>query len=117
MLSQVWWLQGLYHMIHREADTREKVEHIVLDLKDRIINGAIQAAYAHEIGGRKILFVHAGLRPAMLSYLKRELGGDLAPTRIAEYMNSVLLKETVSCPGALVSCPYKDQIFEAGPDR
>ena len=104
-------------MINRQSDTRENVEHIVMDLKERILTGKAQAAYSHLGGNRKILFVHAGLRPAMLSYLNKTLGGTLTPERIAEYMNGVLVRETKSCPGGLANCPYADEIFEAGPDR
>lgn len=114
---EVWWLQGHFHMINRQSDTRENVEHIVMDLKERILAGKAQAAYPHLGGNRKILFVHAGLRPAMLSYLNKTIGGTLTPERIAEYMNRVLVRETKSCPGGLANCPYADEIFEAGPDR
>ena len=114
---EIWWLQGHFHMINRENDTRENVEHIVRDLKDRILRGTATAAYSHIAGNRKILFVHAGLRPAMLSYLRTKIEGELTPERIAEYMNNVLVRETSSCPAGLQRCPYADEIFEAGPDR
>lgn len=67
---ELWWLQGYYHMRHPEADTREVVESVVLDLKERILNGEMNAAFVHQVGAIPILFVHAGLRPSMMQHLQ-----------------------------------------------
>ena len=113
---ELWWLQGLYHMRHPKADTREVVEEIVLDLKAGILDGRQQAAFVLSLGDVDILFIHAGLRPEMLEYLQTKLGNSSAPA-IAEHMNSILQEHTRGCPGFGRRCPYDDEIFQAGPDR
>ena len=60
-------------MRNKRTDSRENIEKIVLDLKQRIVQGKIVAAYVHKINGVSILFIHAGLRPPMLEYLKVRL--------------------------------------------
>jgi hypothetical protein len=60
-------------MRNKRTDSRENIEKIVLDLKQRIVQGKIVAAYVHKINAVSILFIHAGLRPPMLEYLKVRL--------------------------------------------
>ena len=60
-------------MRNKRTDSRENIEKIVLDLKKRIVDGKIVAAYVHKINGVSVLFIHAGLRPSMLEYLKVRL--------------------------------------------
>ncbi len=113
---EVWWLQGAYHMRHPEADTYEVVQEIVLDLKQAILEDRQHAAYVHKIGNMSILFIHAGLRPDMMSYFDRKLD-NVSADSIAHHMNQVLIDHTTRCPGFGKRCAYDDEIFEAGPDR
>ena len=113
---EVWWLQGAYHMRHPEADTVEVVQEIVLDLKQAILEDRQHAAYVHTVGEMSILFIHAGLRPEMMSYLQQKLSNSSADA-IADHMNSVLVEHTFRCPGFGKRCAFDDEIFEAGPDR
>ena len=113
---ELWWLQGLYHMRHTEADTIEVLEEIVLDLKAGIIDGRQHAAFVLPMGEVDILFIHAGIRPKMMDHLGKKLGNSSA-TAIAMHMNLKLQEHTAQCPGFGRRCPYDDEIFEAGPDR
>ena len=54
---------------NKKNDTKEKVEALVTLMKEEILSGAVKGAHSMVKDGLPLIFVHAGLRPDMISKL------------------------------------------------
>ena len=93
---------------NKRTDTKEKVESLIDLMKEEIISGAVKGAHAMDTPeGLPIFFVHAGIRPKMMDYLRKTVPG-LSPDSaensdneahvIAEYVNTKS-QDVKSCEG------------------
>lgn len=115
----IWWLEGKFHMINREADTKEKIVAVVNSMKRGVLDGSVVGSFVHRIGDQPLLFVHAGFRPKFVDKLQRTLP-DSSAEGIAGYVNGLLTDFVQKCTDEskfFVPCEFPDEVFEAGPDR
>ena len=66
------WLEGEFGYKHK-ADTPSVLATAVRQLKHAIAGGSLLGSYLHWVNGLPLLFVHAGLRPAMLTLIDKEI--------------------------------------------
>ena len=117
----IWWLEGKFHMVNREADTYEKVLDVVNRMKRGVLDGSVVGSYVHRIHDQPILFIHAGFRPKFIDMLKTSLS-DASPEGMASYVNEMMIGVIQQChdenvTDEFVTCTFDDDLFEAGPDR
>jgi len=109
----LWWLEGMFDY-RNKGDTPAVRADAVRRLRRVIASGGMVGAFAHWVQGVPLLFVHAGVRPAMLTYISSQLaarGGagraledlhrsDVARA-VADYVNGKV-HETMenTCPGS-----------------
>lgn len=87
-------------------------------MRESILDGRVMASYVHHINNQPILFIHAGLRAAFLSYLKNKQQVDISqPEQIASFVNALLRKRVQQCPANSYNCELNDETFQAGSDR
>ena len=117
----IWWLEGKFHMVNREADTYDKVLDVVNRMKRGVLDGSVVGSYVHRIHDQPILFIHAGFRPKFIDMLKASLK-DSSPEGMATHVNDMLVGVIKQChdesvTDEFVNCAFDDDLFEAGPDR
>ena len=117
----IWWLEGKFHMVNREADTYEKVLDVVNRMKRGVLDGSVVGSYVHRIHDQPLLFIHAGFRPKFIDMLKSSLP-DASPEGMASYVNEKLVSVIQQCydesvTEEFINCTFDDDLFEAGPDR
>ena len=139
---ELWWMEGMTHMRNRKTDTPEITDAVIQKLKSGIMNIEILGAYAHWVNGLPLLFVHAGLRPAMLktiveglvsASMERDKGHTSMHSNgvrgesllasvadidaIASYINERLRNTVDRCSSNSAKCRFRDPLFLAGPER
>ena len=131
---EIWWLTGSYHNRNKDTDDKSSVKEVVEGLKEGIREGRILGSFAARIMAMPILFTHAGFRPAMIDFIRRQHRTrnneieDLQPEDLSQYVNSVVKEMTtpeacshVKRQGDIgkewTHCSYRHELFEAGPDR
>jgi hypothetical protein len=103
-------------------------------MKAGILKGDIRGAFAHRVRGLPLLFVHAGLRPAMTSLIIKSIEKSTGATiqvnstdshqRLVDYINNKVANVLALCPDTspanmtnLKRCKFGDWLFMAGPER
>lgn len=118
---ELWWLEGFFHDRNKQFDTKSKVADIVTRMKGDILSGYVMGAYAHKFNDTPFLFVHAGLRSKMLTYITDNYRHiDVAdPSSIAALINTLLVEAIHACGPGLAPCQQylTNEIFNAGPER
>ena len=121
---ELWWLTGQLSYRNKKNDTKEKVEALVTLMKEEILSGAVKGAHSMVKDGLPLIFVHAGLRPDMISKLHETVPALKNPSDkrgesvvIAEYINKKLLSDLESCGGGMAKCKLDDVLYSAGPER
>jgi hypothetical protein len=114
-------------MRNKKYDTPTITSAIINDMKNGILNNEIKGAYAHWSNGLPLFFVHAGLRPLMLSHLESEIKSTTRPKGLAHlapdvdelafHVNDRLKSVVESCAANGTKCHFRDPIFQAGPER
>ena len=66
------WLEGDFNYKNK-ADTPLVLATAVRQMKHAIAGGSLVGSYLHWINGLPLFFVHAGLRPAMLTLIDKEI--------------------------------------------
>ena len=66
------WLEGQFDYKHK-ADTPIVLSTAVQQMKRAIAGGSLLGSFLHWVNGLPLLFVHAGLRPAMLTLIDKEI--------------------------------------------
>jgi Calcineurin-like phosphoesterase len=133
---ELWWLEGSFHNRNEISDTKEVTTAVVNKMKNSIQEGEIRGAFAHRVKGLPLLFVHAGLRPAMTSLILRNIesrgvtsnsDSSSMHQRLVDYINNKVLQVLSQCldtsgtsessPTGPKKCRFGDPLFAAGPER
>jgi hypothetical protein len=121
---ELWWLTGQLSYRNKKNDTKQKVEALVTLMKEEILSGAVKGAYSAVKDGIPLIFIHAGLRPQMISKLREIVPALVSPsgavgesTVIAEYINAKLLSDVQGCGSGMAKCKLDDLVYSAGPER
>jgi hypothetical protein len=121
---ELWWLTGQLSYRNKKSDTKQKVEALVTLMKEEILSGAVKGAHSTVKDGLPLIFIHAGLRPEMISKLRETVptlknpsGNGEESALIAEYINQQLLKDVQSCGRGMALCKLDDVVYSAGPER
>ncbi len=116
------WLEGRLQFRHKK-DTKDRVLGLISQMKREISNGAVLGAKAVTLStGAEVLFVHAGLRPAMLQLAESTgmVAANATASDIAQWINKVTRDDINECinRGENVPCHnLSGPIYSAGPDR
>lgn len=111
---ELWWLTGLFHDRHKQADTPDKIRSFWEMLTTDIKSGAVQMAYLHRINGVPLVFVHAGYNPKFIKYLAKQ--GAHSAEEIVNHAITSLRTAVSRCTG--IPCKtIKGELYDAGPDR
>ena len=120
---ELWWLTGQLSYRNKKADTKEKVENLISLMKKEILSGAVKGAHAAVKDGLSLLFIHAGLRPAMIDKLRQTVPALQSPSEleesviIADYINAMLVSDLQSCREGTMRCKLENIVYSAGPER
>jgi hypothetical protein len=130
---ELMWFQGSFRYAHAVGDPPNARRRLVTNWTDEVLSGRVRGAWATG----PILFVHAGLRPAMLDRLMlRGFDGAVGFTslpnatlasRVADRISVALAAAVAKCAPAnettvptrrsCLSLSDRDELFSAGPDR
>lgn len=126
----IMWLEGKFDYKHKISDTPNSIGIVVHSMKAAIASGALVGAYAHWVNGLPLVFVHAGLRPAMLDHIATTIGTsttDIDSETVVNYINDRVVSVMNECTDKGGSdelrrsslCQFKetDPLFQSGPER
>ena len=91
----MFWLQGQFHDSNKVTDSDRVREEVVGGMKKLLLDDKIRGAHTLRIHGMPLLFVHAGFRPAMVSYVQdayRQRTGENATSaeHLVKYVNGLV---------------------------
>ena len=135
------WLEGRFQNRNKKFDTQTRVMGLIVQMKAEILNGTVVGAVASTLStGAEVLFVHAGVRPAFLEYVKST--GKLATAssanattsasaaatatpastsaaEMANWINQQTVQDIKECTrsGQNVPCKLVSPLYGAGRDR
>lgn len=130
---ELMWFQGAFRYAHDTGDPPHARRRLVSNWTDEVLAGHVRGAWATG----PILFVHAGLRPAMLDRLMlRGFDGELGFTslpnatlasRVADRISVALAAAVGKCARSnettatarrhCLTLSDRNELFSAGPDR
>ena len=93
----IFWLQGQFHDSNKITDVDQVREEVVSGMKKLLLQDKIRGAHALRVHGMPLLFVHAGFRPAMVSYIQeayRQQTGEnvTSAEHLVKYVNGLVQK-------------------------
>ena len=137
---EIFWLQGNLRFRNKKHDTQKRTLALIQLMKEELCGGVVKGSHALTIPatGRDLLFVHAGLRPDMMTELLRKAamqGLDTDPSGytytsqnisssvVSSWINTETRDDACACldipskDGMITQCPLNTPLYSAGSDR
>lgn len=88
--SELWWLEGHYHDRNKATDTRRRCQTITKKLREGIQDENIVASHVVTVGEVPVVFVHAGFRRDMITFLKNKHSIEGSAEELSAVTNKAL---------------------------
>lgn len=90
LFLELWWLEGHYHDRNKVTDSLSKCRSITQKLREGIHNESIVASHVRQVGDVSLMFVHAGFRRDMISFMKKQYSIEGTAEELSEVTNTAL---------------------------